>query len=353
MYAYLRLTVAVAALSLTAVSLADTRADSHAPIGVMGDHIHAKGEWMVSYRFMNMPMEGNLVGDNSISADDIATTIPNRFFGTPGQPPTLRVVPTDMDMTMHMLGLMYAPSDRITLMAMLNYVGKDMDHTTYQGGMGTTVLGTFTTETSGLGDGSVAALIGLIDDPDFKVHATVGVSLPLGDIEERDEILTPMNMRPTPRLPYPMQLGSGTWDPILGVTVSRYGERFGFGGQWRSTFRFSDNDEDYRLGDEHRLTAWASYSPMHSLSFSLRAEYRDLGEIDGIDAAIVAPVQTADPDRQGGERLDLGVGVNYALAGNLEGWRLALEYLVPVQQDLNGPQLEVDNTLTLGVQKAW
>ena len=35
------------------------RADSHAPIGVMGDHMHAKGEWMVSYRFMRMAMSGS------------------------------------------------------------------------------------------------------------------------------------------------------------------------------------------------------------------------------------------------------------------------------------------------------
>ena len=34
------------------------RADGHAPIGVMGDHLHKRGEWMLSYRFMRMNMEG-------------------------------------------------------------------------------------------------------------------------------------------------------------------------------------------------------------------------------------------------------------------------------------------------------
>lgn len=124
-------------------------ADSHAPIGVMADHFHSKGEWMISYRFMSMPMEGNLLGSDSITAAEIATTIPNRFFGNPGQPPTLRVVPTEMDMDMHMLGLMYAPTDRITLMGMINYRSQAMDHTTYQGGTGTTVLGGFTAKSSG------------------------------------------------------------------------------------------------------------------------------------------------------------------------------------------------------------
>ncbi|CAN0438246.1 unnamed protein product, partial [Scytosiphon promiscuus] len=29
------------------------RVDGHAPIGAMGDHLHKKGEFMFSYRFMS------------------------------------------------------------------------------------------------------------------------------------------------------------------------------------------------------------------------------------------------------------------------------------------------------------
>jgi hypothetical protein len=35
------------------------RPDGHAPISVMGDHYHKKGEFMFSYRFMPMWMEDN------------------------------------------------------------------------------------------------------------------------------------------------------------------------------------------------------------------------------------------------------------------------------------------------------
>ena len=38
------------------------RPDGHAPISVMGDHMHAMGEWMVSYRYMTMDMKGLLKG---------------------------------------------------------------------------------------------------------------------------------------------------------------------------------------------------------------------------------------------------------------------------------------------------
>ncbi len=337
----------------SAVADMPARADGHAPIGVMADHYHRRGEWMLSYRSMFMDMQGNLSGTSSISSDEIATTVPNRFFGNPGQPPTLRIVPEEMSMQMHMLGMMYAPTDSVTLMAMLNYLSNEMDHTTYQGGTGTNVLGRFRTETSGFADSSISALVRLFEREHARVHAILGLSVPLGDVNETDDILTPMGMRPTVRVPYPMQLGSGSWDPILGASYSGFGDAFGWGAQWRSTFRVADNDEGYRLGNEHRLTGWASYAFRESLSTSLRLEFIDRGDISGIDPQIAGPVQTADPARQGGTRLDLGLGVNLAGQGALAGWRAAIEYVVPVAQDLNGPQLETDSVLTIGIQRSW
>ncbi|MCH1495007.1 MAG: transporter, partial [Rubripirellula sp.] len=38
------------------------RADKHAPAGLMGDHLHKTGEWMVEYKYMNMYMDGNRAG---------------------------------------------------------------------------------------------------------------------------------------------------------------------------------------------------------------------------------------------------------------------------------------------------
>ena len=330
-----------------------TRADSHAPIGVMADHFHKKGEWMFSYRFMSMSMKGNLSGSDDISPDTIVTTVPNRFFGNPGQPPTLRIVPLEMTMDMHMFGLMYAPSDVLTLMLMASYVDKEMDHVTYMGGTGTTVLGNFTTETNGLGDTTLSGLIRFVDRENAKFHGIIGVSVPTGSTDETGRILTPMNMQPVVRLPYPMQLGSGSWDPILGVSYSGFGSTWAWGAQWRSIFRVADNDDDYQLGDEHRLTGWLSYLLSNSFSASLRAEYYDRGDISGMDPMIMGPVQTADPNRQAISRTDLAVGLNWAGQGSAHGWRVALEYAVPVTQDLDGPQLETDSTLLLGFQKTW
>lgn len=330
-----------------------TRADSHAPIGVMADHMHGKGEFMFSYRFMTMNMQGNLKNSSSIDPDTIVTTEPNRFFGMPGMPPTLRIVPLEMTMDMHMLGLMYAPSDRLTLMFMTNYTRNSMQHVTYSGGMGTNVLGNFKAETSGWSDSSVSGLIRLVESPGTKLHAILGVSIPTGSTDERDQILAPTGMTPVVRLPYPMQLSSGSYDPIAGLSYSGNSGRLGWGAQWRGKFRTSRNDDDYQLGDEHRLNAWASYLFRPAISGSVRLESFRRDNISGQDPMIMGPVQTADPDRQAADRLDVAVGFNYAASGSLQGWRLGVEYLLVVNQDLDGPQLETDDQLIVGIQKAF
>ncbi|MEM6624576.1 MAG: transporter, partial [Pseudomonadota bacterium] len=330
------------------------RADGHAPIGVMGDHLHRQDEFMFSYRFMNMSMEGSRIGTNRVSPAQIATTVANPFFGTPGQPPTLRVVPTEMTMQMHMIGAMWAPSDTLTLMAMGAYKSNSMDHLTFQGGMGTNVLGTFTTESRGFGDVKVSALVRLYEDDVHKLHLNAGVSIPTGSITETDDVLTPMGTRPRLRLPYTMQLGSGTFDLLPGITYSGTSGEFAWGAQAMGTARLARNNEGYSLGDGVDATAWASWSPVPWISFSGRVKGSYLGSIDGRDRNIVAPVQTADPDNYGGTQITMFGGINLAgQSGFLRGQRLALEVGVPVYRDLNGPQMETDWTVTVGYQIAF
>jgi len=333
------------------------RADAHAPIGVMGDHRHHQGELMLSYRYMNMWMEGNRIGLDDVSPDTIVTTVPNRFFGQPMQPPTLRVVPTEMNMNMHMFGAMYGLTDRITLNAMLPYIDKDMSHITYKGGMGTTRLGRFSTSTDGIGDLSFGGIIGLYDsksdDSEQHLNLLVSLSAPTGSITERDRILTPMGATPIVRLPYAMQLGSGTWDLLPGIVYTTRTGNLSFGAQYRGNFRLEDeNAEGYRLGNLHQATGWAAYEWAPWISTSARVAYQSLGEIEGMDLDISGPIQTANPDFYGGDRADLLFGVNLiGQKGVTCGHRLAAEFGIPFYQRLNGPQLETDYTFTVGWQK--
>ncbi len=226
--------VAAAAICVAAPARADheraTIAKDHAPIGVMGDHMHEKGEIMFSLRAMRMNMEGNRIGTDAVSPEDIVTSVPNRFFGAPMQPPTLRVVPTDMTMDMYMVGAMYAPTNWLTLMAMGMLVDKEMDHITFQGPAGTTRLGGFTTSAAGFGDTKLAGLVRLIRADEgaarHNAHLNLGLSLPTGSIGETDQILTPTGATPSPRLPYPMQLRSGSFDLEPGVTYTGHTDFF-------------------------------------------------------------------------------------------------------------------------------
>ena len=320
----------------------------------MGNHTHKKGGVMLSYRYMRMDMSGARDGTNDLSPEQIATTVPNTFAGQPGQPPTLRVVPTEMTMEMHMVGAMYAPTDRLTLMAMGIYQIKDMDHITFQGGMGTNRLGTFSTRSSGIGDTKVGGLYSLIQRDNMDLIGGLSVSLPTGSITEEDDVLTPMGMRPTLRMPYAMQLGSGTFDLHPSVTFTNRIGDFGYGAQAKAVVRLGDNSEDYALGDELHASLWASYSPAPWISLSGRVAAKTVGSIDGRDARIVAPVQTANPDNYGGETISLYGGINLVgQTGILRGQRLALEVGGPVYENLNGPQMGTDWTLTLGWQYAF
>jgi hypothetical protein len=332
-------------------------ASSHAPIGVMGEHMHKKGEYMFSYRFSHMHMQGNRIGNNKVSPGQIATTNPNPFFGLPGQPLTTRVVPTKMTMQMHMFGGMYAPTDWLTLMAMASYVEKSMDHTTFLVPAGIGATRTFNTKSSGFGDTKIGAMFKLFEtnvyNTNHHAHLNFNISIPTGSIGKRANVITPTGATPNLRLPYPMQLGSGTFDALPGITYTGNYRKLGWGGQYMAEIRMERNQAGYAHGDKHMLTAWSSYEWAPWFSTSARVIYKTQESIRGIDPAIVAPVQTADPGNQGGRSLGVSIGFNLlGTHGILKGHRLAAEAIVPVYRRLHGPQLETDWRVVAGWQYA-
>jgi len=303
------------------------RPDAHAPIGVMGDHVHHAGEWMASYRYMRMRMDGNRNGTNSLSPSQVLAS-------------GFAVTPTDMDMQMHMFGLMAAPMDRLTLTAMIPYIELDMDHLT---GAGTR----FSTHAQGVGDLRLAGLVRLYDSDALGAHVGIGLSAPTGSIRHRDD--TPAG---NVRLPYPMQTGSGSWEFLPSLTVNAQLGDLSWGAQASGSVRLNENDLDYTLGDRADITSWLQLLWCPWLSTGLRVAWAKWGDIDGADASQnPAMVPTADPDLRAGERLDLGVSANlFVPRGALRGLRFGIEFQVPMMQSLDGPQLESDWNATVGTQ---
>ncbi|MGJ8640810.1 MAG: transporter [Opitutaceae bacterium] len=356
----LSLTAATAAQAAPAFSCCATdethvgRPDEHAPISVMGDHTHAKDGWMVSYRFMQMDMDGMRNGTDRVSAADVFAE-------------GYTVTPESMTMDMHMFGLMYAPTDKLTLMLMANYIETEMDHLINPAApaMLFNVVGgdTFTTESSGLGDIKVGGLYRFYLEENSKAHFGLSLSLPTGSIDEQDNTPLPgmPPSFPTQQLPAPMQLGSGTFDLLPSVTYVQQFENWSWGTQANAVIRLeSENSNDYRLGNVFGLTSWAGYNLNEwvGLNGGLNYTYTSKLKGDQKDIGLVGPagssVTTAFGSNYGGERIDAILGVNfYVPSGAFKGQRLAIDLRLPVWQDLNGYQLETDSVLTIGWQAAF
>jgi len=333
------LLLSVFALSLFSISTnaqwSAGRPDGHSPIQVMGDHTHTKGEVMISYRYMLMNMNGNGDGTNELSNSEILRNGSASYM----------VSPVEMPMEMHMFGIMYAVSDDLTLMGMLPYLQNSMDHVTAMGGA-------FTTESSGIGDISVSALYNFYRNKNSSAHWNFGLSIPTGSIEEKDD--TPMGANSL--LPYPMQIGSGSFDFKPGVTYLTQNESLSFGTQFSAVVRLNDNDNDYRKSDIYKNISWLGYklndwvSPQLSFTLSSWTNYsgRDSRYDMGLNSDLV---HTIDPKLKAGTRADIGLGLNFkGPEGPLHDLRLAVNFDLPLYQNLEGPQMLTESILTFGLQ---
>ena len=304
------------------------RPDSHAPIGVMGDHTHNKGEFMFTYRYMYMYMDKMRNGADNLSINNVLKDF--------------MVTPKNMTTQMHMFSAMYGLNDTVTLMAMLPYVTKEMEHQNRAGV-------NFTTNSSGFGDAKVGALWRLyaFETPSIgshRFHLNTGISLPTGDINPTDN--TPLGNDSL--LPYPMRLGSGTVDLLPGLTYAGVRNDMTWGFQALGTVRLGHNQQGYREGNRYQLNTWGAYRWAQWISTSVRFNWQQWYNIkrkDGQLQTTIGPmniplVPTADPDRQAGKRLDIMGGVNMLFPEfmGLEN-HLNVEAGVPVYQDLDGPQL--------------
>jgi len=327
------------------------RPDGHAPIGVMGDHVHRSGEWMFAYRYMHMDMQRNYQGDSQISDQNV---LRQGFL----------VAPTDMTMDMQMFSVMYAVTDEATLMFGLPYLEKRMNHVI--GGPPPFPLrgSTFHTESKGIGDSKLTLLYQVWEGARQNLILNAGLSMPTGSIDKEDVLPLPPPAS-YQVLPYPMQLGSGSVGLIPGVTYNGQADWISWGAQARGTIWVNDNNEDYRLGDTFIGTAWIAAPWTDWLSTSVRLSYQWWGDIDGADPRIarVAPipgfrtVPTAQPGLRGGERLDalLGLNIDFPIpsAWPIGSLRIAVEGGMPAWQNLKGPQLGVDWLVTTGLQVSW
>jgi Protein of unknown function (DUF3570) len=261
------------------------------PAGLLFGHTLDKaGDFMIGYRYMrNWQAGGYLNSDKNVTTKQATDNGCTTALGC-------NMLPTNMSMSMHMLDLMYAPTDWLTLMLMPQWMDMDMDmrwtsertnpmdESHGHSGIEMGPHDHHNTETGGVGDTGLYAMIKLFDRPSHHLHGTLGVTAPTGDTAitykiHEDNNSTDMDGGLTH---YGMQLGSGTWDFKPSLTYTGKADAWSWGAQAGGTVRMENrNSSGYALGDMFEGSVWGGYDITHWLTGTVRVAYSWQGGIKG------------------------------------------------------------------------
>ncbi|MCG8588142.1 MAG: transporter [Proteobacteria bacterium] len=293
------------------------------PLGIVGGHTLDAGEWELGYRYFRQRRDGNRDARHRESLGEI------RRQG-------FSFVPLEQDVERHELSLMLAPLERVSLLLTLPVLRLERTSAAANGDR-------FTQRVAGLGDVELRALVRFQQNRGQTLHLTLGFGLPTGRVDVRGE--TPRGLE---RLPYEMQLGSGSYDFLPALTyLGRY-QTLSWGGQMSGVYRMTTNRKGYRRRNGYDLSVWFAHRFDARWSASVRMAYRNWNNVRNDDNALDGAFDpSADARRQAGQRVDLGPGVQVSIPGMPKA-RLLVEALWPVFRDLDGPQLETDWTVQAG-----
>ena len=251
-----------------------------------------------------------------------------------------------MDMYMSNVSVGYAFSDRFFAGIMGMYMEKDMEMIR-RGGRRSSM------NSQGAGDTMLMTKTLLYADdyliPTSQVSLLLGVSIPTGSIDQDDTGQI---------LPYSMQLGSGTFDPFIGVLYEGSSSPFWWGANASYLARAYENYKSYNLGDEYRLDLYGMYQLRHNLVGELQIKGKYVGDLEGEAQEIEQDgdghmngnpnmafmSNLYDPDNYGGSTVDLTTGVQWQPFRN---HILNAQFSFPLFQNLHGTQMERDFTASV------
>lgn len=303
------------------------------PLNIPGGGVPETHEWRLKLNSTYMHMPGLRSGDQSLATNDALDTY--------------MMVPTSMDMTMTNASIGYSLGDDFFAGMMVMYMTKDMPMLTRDAKRSSM-------KSQGFGDTMVMTKYRLwADDPMIPTHqysTLIGMSIPTGKISIEDDSVN---------LPYSMQMGSGTADPILGLLYQRSSTPWWWGINVIDTLRLYDNSRGYHLGDELRYDAYAMFQLTYDLVAEVQLNGRHNGHIrgqrddikQGVGHVMNDPTKPFmsplfDGDNSGGDTLRVTAGLQ---------WQpfplhiLNLQVSRPIFQDLDGPQMEEG----LAVMLSW
>ena len=340
-------------VSLAYLGLCCAHCGGNMPLNVPGGGIPEPKEFRFKISQMFMQMGSLREGTSDISEGSL--------LAPPMTPGKFVVVPSSMQMHMTMLSGAYSFTDNFALMAMTGLKFNRMQMEFNAGLQAATGESGFTMESKGVGDIQLLGKYRLYSDdhlaPKDKVSTLFGVSIPTGSIDKK------FSNNPVPGqngtiLPFKMQMGSGTFDPMLGLAYQGSQDPFWYGATALYTARIYDNNRGYQQGDEFRLDLYSMYqfhenSVAHlQLNGTWNDSYsdepdagRELGHGHlGFNPANPFTSPLFDPSNYGGTQLNVTAGIQWQpLPLNI----IELNGSVPLYQDLNGPQMAEDYRVML------
>lgn len=297
------------------------------PVGVRLAEALPAGALRVAYTFERLQYREVLVGGSDRSPGEILGS----FY---------QKTPVELDIDIHTLSLAYAPHERVTLVFEVPFLEKDLQRLTPDGAR----LVRLKDETDGVGDIAFSLVVPFIRKSNESSQLHISVEAPTGSIRRSSS-------GETRRLPYDNQIGNGTWDLEWGWTYRGELDRFSWGGQIYGHHPVGTNGLHYREGSRYEASAWSAMRFFRRLSVSLRLGIEKQNNIRGRDRDLdlVEDGPSANDKARGGFRVDIYPGLTLDLP-ELNHQRLAVEFGVPVYQDLDGPQISRDWSVKAGWQ---
>ena len=275
----------------------EDRPDGHAPIGIIGDHVHKESEFMVSFQTIIMRMGHELKEVQSSRSNEVINVNEN----------------VNVDMWMGMLGLMYGLTDRWTIMTMVPYSlynvsGGEVDH--------------------GFGDISLSVLYAPLKEDSYRVILSLEAFFPTGFSTISG--LMERKGRDIHYTFYGSAIGGfkSAYAFLLKLSTLFYWDKISLGSQMGFKYSFDKSDE-WGFWDalELLVDVWSAYNLSENFSVSLRGAYRG-DYISVFSGYFLSSLQDSK------NSISSYLGVNFIGTRFLKGHRLAFEFGLPVYQNL-------------------
>ncbi len=319
----------------TPTELADMTLEDLLSFDVIADHTDAEGKsnrWNFAYTYRRLSSGKYQVGTRDVTFDEV--------LFSPGETRTAQnypVVPTFICQHVHALSASYAVNESVSLNLVLPYITQGTDHISSVPGFADFLL-----KSKGIGDISLSASYLKRLSPTAALQFNGGVRVPTGSIDETGD--TPRNGSGTlERLPYTMQIGSGTVDLTASFNYSHIVKDLKLGVNAHTTIRTGKNDNDYRLGNNYGVATSMHYIKSSRVQPGFRVNFREIEQIKGADMSLRVPgpfpypAGITNPSNYGGEKVNVAALVKLCPQTDCKV-SFTGEYGVPIYQNLNGVQ---------------